>query len=95
LVGKLSIYEIIFPFFFEVNIGIGQGFALSPILSVLYLSSFFYIFEKHAKNLKIPVFLLSFVDDSLLFSQENFLKKPICFFSIVTTLFLLFWTNLA
>ena len=31
---------------FEVNIGIGQGSVLSPILSVLYLTLFLYILEK-------------------------------------------------
>ena len=72
--------------FFEVNVGIGQGSALYPILSALYLSLLFHIFEKHAKNLKILVFLLSFVDNSLLVSQEKSLKKPICFFSVVITL---------
>jgi len=42
--------------FFQINIGIGQGSALSPIPSALYFSLLFYIFEKHVKNLKIPVF---------------------------------------
>jgi len=36
--------------FFEVNIGIGQGSALSPVLSLL-----FYTFEKQIQNLKILV----------------------------------------
>ena len=31
---------------FEVNVRVGQGFALSPILSALYLSLFLYILEK-------------------------------------------------
>jgi len=31
---------------FEVNVGVGQGSALSPILSTLYLTPFFHILEK-------------------------------------------------
>ena len=38
-----------FSSFFEVNIGVEQGSALSPILSALYLSPLLYIFEKCAK----------------------------------------------
>ena len=51
---------------FEVNIGVGQGSALSPILSALYLTPFLYILEKYLKNLKIPISILSFMDDSLI-----------------------------
>lgn len=36
-----------------------------PIFSALYLLPIFYIFEKRAKNLKIPVLFLSFVDNRL------------------------------
>ena len=36
---------------FEVNIGVGQGSALSPILSALYLFPFLYILENRLKNL--------------------------------------------
>ena len=69
MVGKHSIYRIIFPLlFFEVNVGIEYGSALSPILSALYLSPIFYIFKKHVKNLKIPVSFLYFVDNRLLIS---------------------------
>jgi len=32
---------------FDVNVGVGQGLALSPILPALYLSPFFHILEKH------------------------------------------------
>jgi len=45
---------------FNVNIGVGQGSALSPILSALYLSPILHIFEKWIKNLKIPVSILFF-----------------------------------
>ena len=34
---------------FNVNVGVGQGSALSPILSALYLSPLLYIFEKQLK----------------------------------------------
>ena len=50
-----------FSSFFNADVGVGQGFTLSPILSTLYLSLFFYIFEKCIKNLKISVSILSFV----------------------------------
>jgi len=35
---------------FDVNVRVGQGSALSPILSTLYLFLFFHIFEKHIRN---------------------------------------------
>jgi len=50
--------------FFDINIGVGQG-------SALYLLPVFYIFEKRPKNLKNPVFFISFVDNSLLISQDK------------------------
>jgi len=53
---------------YEVNVEVGQGSALSPILSALYLSPLLYILEKHLKILNIPVSLISFVDDSLFIS---------------------------
>ena len=56
---------------FEVNVRVGQGSALSPILSALYLSLFLYILEKCLKNLKIPISILSFVDDGLIIVQNK------------------------
>ena len=56
---------------FKVNMGVGQESALSPILSALYLSLFLYILEKHLKNLKIPIFILSFVDNGLIIAQNK------------------------
>ena len=44
---------------------------LSPILSAFYLLPFIYILENCLKNLKIPTFFISFVDDSLFISQSN------------------------
>jgi len=56
---------------FDVNVGVGQGSALSPILSTLYLSPFFHIFEKHIKNLDLKISTLLFVDDGLLITQSK------------------------
>jgi len=44
---------------------VGQGSTLSPILSALYILPVFQGYEKHLKNLKIPVSILYFVDNSL------------------------------
>ena len=51
---------------FEVNVGVGQWSALSPILLALYLFSFLYILKNCLKILNIPVSILSFVDNSLI-----------------------------
>ena len=56
---------------YDVNIGLGQESALSPIHSSLYLFSFLYILENWLKNRKIPVSILSFVDDSLIIAQNK------------------------
>ena len=57
--------------FFKVNVGVGQGLALSPILSTLYLSPLLYIIEKHFKNLNLPISILSFVDNGLFIVQNK------------------------
>ena len=62
--------DLSFPSF-TVNIGVGQGSALSPILLALYLIPFLYILEKCLINLKIPVSILSFVDNSLIIAQNK------------------------
>jgi len=58
---------------FNINIGIGQGSALSPILSALYLTPIIKTFKKRIKNLnkEIPIDILLFVDNRLLISQEK------------------------
>jgi len=56
---------------YEVNVGVGQEFALSPILSTLYLSSLLYILEKCLNILNFPISLISFVDDGLFISQNK------------------------
>ena len=78
---------------FDVNVRVGQGSALSPILSALYLSPFFHIFEKHIKNLDLKISTLSFVDDSLLITQSKsfHLSKPREFFDHHDTNSIEFW----
>ena len=44
---------------------------LSPVLSTLYLAPVLHILEKCLKNLKIPVFILSFVDNSFFIVQSK------------------------
>ena len=59
---------------FEVNVGVGQGSALSPILSTLYLSLLIYIIEKRFKSLNLPISILSFIDDGLFIVQNKSLN---------------------
>jgi len=61
---------------------VGQGSALSPILSALYFSLFFHIFKKRIKNLDLKISTLSFVDDGLLITQSKlFHLLNACLFS--------------
>jgi len=63
---------------FDVNIGVGQGSVLSPILSVLYLLLFLYIIENCLKYLKILISIISFVDDGPFISQSKLLHISNC-----------------
>jgi len=58
---------------FNTNVGVGQGSALFPILSTIYLTPVIKIFKKRLKILKenISTDILSFVNDGLLISQEK------------------------
>ena len=56
---------------FNINVGVGQGSALSPILSALYLSPIFLSLENCLKILKIPISIISFVDNGLFISQNK------------------------
>ena len=55
----------------DINVRVGQGSTLSPILLALYLSPFLYILEKCLKNLKIPISIISFIDNGLFISQSK------------------------
>jgi len=77
---------------FNINVGIGQRSALSPILSTLYLSPVFHSLEKHLKILKISISILSFVDDGLFISQNKSIlhlnTNLSCSYSIILSLLL-------
>ena len=76
--------------FFSVDVGIGQKSALSPVLSALFITLIFYIFEKRIKNLNIPVSFLSFVNEKLFISQEKSSIKTnvniFCCYNIILSL---------
>ena len=59
----------------DVNVGVGQGWALSPILLALYLAFFLHILEKRLKNLNLQISLLFFIDDGLLITQSKLFKS--------------------
>ena len=52
----------------NTDVGIGQGSALSPILSALYIAPLIHIFEHRAQSLNLSTSILSFVDDGLIIS---------------------------
>jgi len=66
---------------------VGQELALSPILSAIYLAPFLHILENH---LKIPVSILSFVDNGLLVAQSKSFSTSnsilFCSYNIVSSL---------
>ena len=93
LIGRKTQYfwnSFSFPFF-NINISVSQSFVLSPILSVLYFSPLLHILEIH---LKILVFILSFIDDSLIIIQNKSLSlsNSLLFYSynVVSNLLLKF-----
>ena len=75
---------------FNINVGVGQCSALSLILSTLYISPFLYIVEKHLKILKIPISIISLVDNELFISQDKSFDIPnshlFCSYNIMTNL---------
>jgi len=77
---------------FNINIGIGQGSTLLLIFSAFYLFSIFHFLEKCLKILKIPISILSFVDDGLFISQNKSISHSnaniFCSYSIISFLLL-------
>ena len=84
-------YDFVSPLF-NINIGISQGSALSLILSALYLSLVFLSLENHLKILKIPISIISFVDDGLFISQNKSISHSnanlFCSYNIILSLLL-------
>ena len=80
--------------FCNVDISVGQGSALLPILSTLYLSSIFHILEKWLKILKIPISIISFVDNGLFISQNKSISHSnanlFCNYNIISSLLMKF-----
>jgi len=78
----------------SVDVGVGQESALSLILSALYLSPIFHILEKHLKNLKIPISIISFVNDSLFISQNKSIShlntNNFCSYNTISSLLMRF-----
>jgi len=74
-----------------VDIGVGQESPLSSISSALYLTPILYIFENQLKFLKIPISILSFVDNSLFIAQNKSLSisNSLLFYSYQITFSLL------
>ena len=76
---------------FEVNVGVGQGSVLSPILLALYLTLFLHILEKCLKILKIPISMLFFVDNSLIIAQNKSIlisnSQLFCSYNVLSNLF--------
>jgi len=74
----------------NINVGVGQGSVLSPILSALYLSLFIYILENCLKNLKIPISIISFVDNGFFISQNKSINISnshfFCSYNVLTKL---------
>jgi len=74
---------------FNVYVGVGQGSALSPILSALYLSPFLYILENRLKHVNIPMSII-FVDDGLFIFQNKSLDISnsclFCSYNVMTKL---------
>ena len=52
----------------DADVGMGQGSALSPILSALYIAPLLHLFEHRAQALNLDTSTLSYVDDGLLVS---------------------------
>ena len=92
LVGRKTKYlwnNFISPSF-NANVGVRQGSALSLILSTLYLCHVFLSLENRLKILKIPISIISFVNNGLFISQNksisHFNANIFCSYNIILSL---------
>ena len=74
----------------DADVGVGQGSALSSILSALYIALLLYLFEQWVQALNLDTSILSYVDDGLLASQEKTYNKTLpelsCSYSVIADL---------
>ena len=79
--------------FCNIDVGVGQGLALL-ILSALYLSAIFHILEKQLKILKIPISIISFINNGLFISQNKSIShlnaNLFCIYNIISSLLMKF-----
>ena len=57
----------------QADVGVGQGSALSPVLSALYISPIMKLFELKARRQGLDTTLLSYVDDGTVVAQSKHL----------------------
>ena len=73
-----------------MDVEVEQDSALLLVLSALYLSLIFYILEKRLKILKILIFIILFINNSLFISQEKSLEKSntqlFCSYNVISSL---------
>jgi hypothetical protein len=74
LVGRHTTYrwDAFMSDLFAADVGVGQGSALSPVLSALYLTLVTRLF--HASNIGQKVDLMSYVDDGSIVAQSRDVK---------------------
>jgi len=79
---------------FNTSVGVGQSSAFSPIISAIYIAPIIRTFKNRVNNLreKIPLDILSFIDDGLLVSQEKSYELSfaylLCSYNIMSKLLL-------
>ena len=80
--------------FCNIDVSVGQGSAILPILSTLYLFPIFHILEKWLKILKISISIISFVYDGLFISQNKSIShlnaNIFCSYNVISSLFMKF-----
>jgi len=64
-------------FFFNADIGVGQGFALLPISSMLYIALIFHILEKKQKIYQLQILFVVIVLFLLSSNNSNLLLNII------------------
>jgi len=79
LVGRSTQYawNSCFSHACNADVSVGQGSALFPILSVLYIALLLHLFERRAQAFNLDTSTLSYVDNGLLVSQGRTYNKTL------------------